>query len=198
MKKRKNGNSIKTIIIIITIVFVLLLPLIIDYLRKSREIRDEEEKKQIETEVTILHHLKKEEHKKLQQLEILNKYVPYIIRFSLVLFLSVYDYKMCQYFGKGSNELIDILKEVTIYNASLLSVILCIAFIFNGKMWKIEEIIAYVNQSIKDKVFNYYFPEVDMRQNSKNWYREDIEKREIRIQEINDRLNKNGITSHSK
>lgn len=196
--QNKEGRRIWIMIILIIVVLVLILPKLFKYFKKSRRTRLEEEIEQLEAEIRILQPLKNGEQKQLERFEFLNKYVPYLIRVFFVISLFVYDYVMLVYFHKINSELTIILKEVTIYNASFLSVLLCITFIFNGKMWKIEEMITYINQSINNQVFNYYFSKTDRRQNSKTWYREDIEKRESQIVDLKVELTKNGVTSYSK
>ena len=113
---------------------------------------------------------------------------PYLVRTLLTLLLFVYDWLMKHYFSKPNMDIVTTLKDITVYNATLLSLFLCISFIFKGEVFKIEELVKYMNGSICSIIFYHYYPKSEMSKSTSDYYQEDIDKRNYRILEIESEL----------
>ena len=196
--KREDKNDTPTdkgvIVVLIICLVALFFYLLFKFLKKEKNEKLNEEKNQYLEQIGILSMLKISEAKKIKSLEWFNRHLPILIRFIFVTILGVYDW-ICWFLLSlhSSTSTTNILKDITVYNATLLTLFLCLAFLFQGKLWKLEDLILYMNNEINDKVFHYYFSKMDKRKDSECFYEEDILKCKIRIEEIDKELKSNNF-----
>ena len=197
-ENKENISPDKGVILVLTILVVgLFLYLIFKFVKKEKREKLKEEKKQCLEQIGILSMLKISEVRKIESLEWFNRNLPLLIRGILITLLGIYDWICWSFFSLHSNiSTTNILKDITIYNATLISLFLCFAFLFQGKLWKLEDLILYIDNEINNKVFNYYFSKMDKRKNSECFYEEDILKRKLRIEEIEEQLNSEHLVSN--
>ena len=175
--------------LLILLVVVLFLPGIFKFLRDSKKVRLETEYSEIEEQKRILLHLKSGNERNLNWLEKMHNIMPYFIRICFLIIFIGYDLLMYSVFSKPYSDFLTFSKEVTIYNATLLTFILAVAFVMKGKLFKLEELVESMNSAIYNECFEYYFPKVEIEYNSQTNYKEDIIKRDNRLKEIKIELN---------
>jgi hypothetical protein len=163
----------------IGLMFILLLVAFVaffKFFKKDEDSRDEEELISMRQRENILRYLENGNQKKLLRIEELNRNMPLYIRVLFVVTLFAVDCCVYKFSIDSIATLTQILKDITVWNATFLTLFICFAFLTQGKIVKIEDIVAYINEKIKDKWFEYFFTKADSRINSSNWYKEDIAK----------------------
>ena len=181
-EKKSNSESFIFILLIVTVVIFFFG--LFQYFKKTKPKRLKEKLEDLEERKRHLLHFAAGENQKVIKLEKASEYSPYIVRTLFVLLIVAYDCILIHVYPPNNS----LLKDITLYNATLLSGILFASFIFKGKLLKIEDIVSYISNKVDNWLFNYYFPKTERRINSGDAYKEDIQKLDIEIASIKIKL----------
>jgi hypothetical protein len=149
-RTEKQNNKISDrwffwLLLALGLVFVLI-PLIFYIYRKQKKKRLEDELANLEKRKQIINHFKSDDDKKLADLEKWYKNLPYAIRIAIVLFVILFDFVIFKIFINPCVGLTTILKDITAWNATILSLFLFVVFIAKGKIVKLEDIVVAIQK----------------------------------------------------
>ena len=93
---------------------------------------------------------------------------PTVLRISFVIVLVIYDVTMIHFFAVDNNKLniTGILKDVTIWNATLLSIFVCISFILRGRIIKLEDLVAKTTKKVDEFCLKFYGEKTEIVMNN--------------------------------
>ncbi len=185
-EKQKNkiwGSCFFWFLLVLGLVF-LIIPWIIDIYRKSKKKRLEDELKNLENRKYIIIYFKNDDDKKLTNLEKWYKKLPYAIRTAIVFLVLLIDFGIFKIFINPCVGLTAILKDITAWNATILSVYLSVIFIRQGKIVKLEDIVTSIQRKVEHISFNCYFPEVTQKIESLQSHKKNTTEIDNRITQI--------------
>ena len=158
------------------------------YLKNSKRKKLKDELEHLESKSRILSHLKENELRKSRKWEYSNKYLPYVGRLTLMSIVVILNFLAVHFLSVEHQSCVNLLKDINTYNATFLTISFTLLFLFTGKLWKVEEIAIFINRCIKEEIFDYCFKKAERRFDNTNYYKDDIEKNEVRILQIRKEL----------